>query len=118
MILRDLVNVLDVALFRPVRTGPGGDLGAPTTLAADLCAIYEPTSDVFKDVDGEETFLTGKFWIDPVDNDGVALDVREDDFLQYTDFKGALQTEQVIRRVSPWFVGAELDHILLEIGRR
>lgn len=118
MIERDLVNVFDVALFRPVRSGPGGDLGTPTTIAEDLCAIYEPSSDVFKDVDGLETFLVGKFWIDPVDNDGVAIDIREDDFLSYTDFKGSLQTEQTIRRVSPWYCGAELDHLLLEIGRR
>jgi len=34
----------------------------------------------------------------------------------YTDFRGVLKKRQLIRRVSPFYVGSELDHLLLEIG--
>ncbi len=116
MIERDLANVTDLALLRPVRTGPGMDSGTPTSIATGLTAIYEPTQSLLKGADGREILLTGKFFIDPVDNDGVDIEVRVHDWLEFTDFKGDLQKRQVIRRVSPWYCGAELDHILLEVG--
>lgn len=116
MIERELANVFDLALLRPVRTGPGLDVVSEIPLASDLCAIYEPTQVLFRDADGNELFLTAKFWIDPCDNDGNAIEVRANDWLQYTDFRGVVQKKQQIRRVSPWFLGIELDHIVLEIG--
>ncbi len=117
MIERELANVFDLKLLRPVRTGPGMDpVGTPVTVAENLCAIYEPTQVLFKELDGRELFLTARFWIDPCDNDGDQIDVRAHDLLQYTDFRGVLQKRQVIRRVSPFFIGVDLDHIQLDIG--
>lgn len=116
MIIRDLANVFDLELLRPVRTGAAMDPATPISLADSLTAIYEPTEETLRDQDGREVRVTAKFWIDPVDNGGTAIDVKAEDWLQYTDFKGALKKEQRIVRVSPWFCGVELDHILLEIG--
>ena len=117
MIERDLANVFDLALFRPQRQGPSMDeSGTPVTLASGLCAIYEPTQVLFKDVDGRELLIRATFFIDPCDNDGNMIDVRAHDHLQYTDFRGVLQKRQLILQVSPWYCGAELDHIELGIG--
>lgn len=117
MIERELANVFDLKLVRPLRTGPGMDtVGSPVTLAEDLTAIYEARQVLFKEPDGRELFLTGRFWIDPCDNDGNQIDVRAHDQLQYTDFRGVVQKRQVIRTVSPFFLGVELDHIQLDIG--
>lgn len=117
MIVRALANVFDLKLLRPVRTGPSMDESAtPTVLAEDLCAIYEPSHELIQDADGRAIVITARFAIDPVDNAGVALTVRQHDHLQFTDYRGELQRRQMIRRVSPWYCGAELDHLLLEIG--
>lgn len=116
-IIRDLANVFDLDLLRPIRTGAGLDpVGVPTTLADDLTAIYEPTEAVIRDVDGREIRITGRFWIDPFDNGGADIDVKANDWLTFTDWKGDAKKEQLIVRVSPWFCGTELDHLLLEIG--
>ncbi len=88
----------------------------PVTLASGLCAIYEPAQTLFKDVGGRELLIRATFWIDPVDNDGDAIDVRAHDHLQYTDFRGVLQKRQLVVVVSPWYCGAELDHLELGIG--
>ena len=117
-IIRELANVFDVALLRPVRTGAAMDPGVPITLADSLTAIYEPTEGLLRDADGREIRIVAKFWIDPVDNLGAAIDVKADDWLQYTDFKGDLKKEQRIVQVSPWFCGVILDHLLLEVGGR
>ena len=117
-IIRELANVFDLALFRPVRTGPAMDPAAPTPIADTLTAIYEPTEGLLRNPDGREIRITARFWIDPVDNLGAAIDVKADDWLQFTDYKGALKKEQRIVNVSPWYCGVDLDHILLEVGGR
>ena len=117
MISRDLANVFDLSLQRPRRTGPSMDVtGTPAVLADGLCAIYEPTDELIKGEDGRDLQLRAKFWIDPMDNDGDDITVRAHDWLQWTDYRGKLQKQQLILRVSPWYCGAELDHLLLEIG--
>lgn len=116
-IIQELANVFDLDLLRPARTGAGLDpVGAPVTLADDLTAIYEPTEALIRDVDGRQIRITGRFWIDPFDNGGADIDVKANDWLQFTDFKGAVKKEQQIRRVSPWYCGVELDHLLLEVS--
>ncbi len=117
MIERDLVNLTDLALFRPVRTGAGMDpTSTPTTIATGLPAIYEPAQELFTELDGRQLFVRSKFWIDPTDSAGDVIDVRANDWAQWTDFRGVLQKEQRILRVSPWFCGAVLDHLLLELA--
>ncbi len=117
MIERDLVNLFDLALLRPVRTGASMDEGGgQATLATGLCAIYEPSNQLFKDTDGRELTIRARFYIDPVDNSGDPIDVRAHDWLQFTDFRAKLQKRQLILRVSPWYCGAEIDHLLLEVG--
>lgn len=117
-IIRELANVFDLALFRPVRTGAAMDPAAPIPLADTLTAIYEPTEGLLRDTDGREIRITARFWIDPVDNLGADLDLRADDWLQFTDYKGELKKEQRIVQVSPWYCGVILDHLLLEVGGR
>lgn len=116
MIERELANVSDLTLLRPVRTGPGHDITGESTIASDLYAIVQHVHVYFKDVNGRENYITSKIYIDPVDNDGEALDIRAGDWAQYTDWRGVLQKKQVILRASPWFACDEVDHVLLEIG--
>ena len=119
MIERDLANVFDLELSRPDRTGPSQDpVGDPATLASGLCAVYEPFQAWLQEPNGRQVRLSAKIWIDPIDNDGDAITVAAGDWAQWTDFRGVLVREQVIVTVSPWFVGTELDHIQLDIGRR
>jgi len=79
-------------------------------------AHAEPSTHVIRDPDGREHQITAAFRLDPTDCEGEVLDVMEGDHLQYTDFRGVLKKRQLIRRVSPFYVGSELDHLLLEIG--
>lgn len=119
MIDRDLANLFDLALSRPDRTGPSRDpVGDPSTLADGLCAIYEPFTAWLQETDGRQVRVSARIYVDPVDNDGVALDLIAGDWAQWTDYRGVLLKEQVIVTVSPWFIGTELDHIQLDIGRR
>ncbi len=115
-IIPELINVRDLALFRPVRQGYGMDSSAAaSTLADKLSAIYEPVQVLARAESSRDLLITAKFYIDGFDNDGEGLDIRADDWLQFTDFRGVLQKRQLIARVSPWFCGALLDHVLLEV---
>ena len=116
MIERELANVFDLTITRPRRLGPGGDITATDSVAANLCAIYEQTNELIRDVDGSEITVRGRFYVDPCDNDGVTLDIRTRDHLQWSDYRGTLVKTQQVRRVTAWFIGAEVDHILLEVG--
>lgn len=117
MIERELANVSDLTLLRPLRTGPGHDpVGSASTIAADLYAIVQHRQNYFKGLDGREQTVTTQVYIDPVDNDGEAIDVRAGDWAQWTDWRGVLQKEQLILRASPWYACDEVDHVLLEIG--
>ena len=89
---------------------------ASVTLASGLSAVYEPTQNLVRDDDGRQITLRARFYIDGIDADGAVLDIRAHDWLQFTDFRGVLQKKQVIVRASPWFCGAVLDHVLLEIS--
>lgn len=117
MIERDLANVFDLELFRPVRLGAAMDPGTPVSLADSLTAIYEPAQGILQGVDGRELRLVARFFIDPVDNTGTPIDPQADDWLQYTDFFGDLVKQQRIIRVSPWWICGDLDYLELEIGR-
>lgn len=116
-ICSEQVNLNGLDIYRPVRQGAGGDeSSAPVPVALGLDAIYEAVSDSFKNAQGREIFITGRFWINPTDSSGDVIDVRADDHLQYRDFRGKLVKRQRIVRASPMFCGPELDHIMLEIG--
>ena len=113
----DLANVFDLALFRPIRQAYGMDSSAPATTIADkLSAIYEPVQVLARGESERDLLIVAKFRIDGTDNNGEPLDVRADDWLQFTDFRGVLQKRQLIRRVSPWYCGPLLDHVLLEVS--
>lgn len=113
----DLVNIFDLALFRPVRQGYGMDPSAPAlTIADKLSAIFEPVQVLARGESERDLLIRAKFFIDGTDNDGEVIDIRADDWLQFTDFRGVLQKKQLIRRVSPWYCGPLLDHVLLEVS--
>ncbi len=116
MIERELANVSDLTLLRPVRTGPGHDITSETTIASDLYAIVQHVHVYFKDIDGRENYIQTKVYIDPVDNDGEALDIRSGDWAQYTDWRGVLQKKRVIPRASARYACAEADHALHRTG--
>lgn len=113
----DCINVTDLAIYRPVRQGPGHDQSAPPVeIIADLCAIYEPSQRLFKDSAGRELTINAILRIDGTDGDGEPLDVRAGDHAQWTDFRGKLLKRQLILRVDPWYLGPELNHVELRIG--
>lgn len=119
MIERDLVNVCDLAITRPKRSGPAGDslVANDFSVATDLCAIVEAEHAVIQDLDNRQQLVVASIWIDGVDANGDFLKVREGDLVQYTDWKGDLVKKQQVLRVSPGYCGTELDHVELSVGR-
>ena len=116
MIDSAFVNVTDLAIRRPTRTGPGGDpAGAPTPVHTGLSAIYEPADRLFRDPDGRERQITARFFVDPTVA-GSPIDVQPGDFLQWTDFAGTLVEDREIVLVNVWVNGCPEDHVELAIG--
>lgn len=114
MIERELANVFDLTITRPTRLGPGGDQTSIATVADGLCAIHEQVNVLSRSVDGHDITISDSFVVDPVDNNGDALEVQARDRVQWTDYKGSRVKQQQVFRVSAWYVGAEIDHLLIE----
>lgn len=117
MIERELVNVTDVALYRPQRTGAGGGSLAADDVAlySGLLGIHEPADRLQENVTNRDHVRTETLWIDPVDSDGAAIDVHVDDLVDWTDRLGRTVTRRRIRSVFPWWCGAEIDHLEMEV---
>lgn len=117
MIERELVNVTDVVIYRPARTGAGlGSVrGDDTTLYAGLLGIHEPADSSVQSPTAQDHARSETLWIDPVDEEGNPIDVFVDDLVDWTDRAGRTVVRKRIRRVQDWWCGAEIDHLELEI---
>ena len=115
MISEALVNVTTLRVFRPDRSGPGGDVAGDVEISTDGKAIHAPVNEVIQGPDQTEIVIRGRFWINPSFS-GAAVDVRENDFVDYLDRFGVRAERQKIRRVRPWLPGTELDHLVVEVG--
>ena len=106
---------LKVELPRPDRTGPGQDIvGDPDILETGVDAIFNGSQRVETDVDGSQFVVQATFWIDDCNAGGVARDVKKNDWVQWIDYRGRLQRAQRIKRVTPVYVGTQVDHLKLE----
>lgn len=106
------LNVTDVTIKRPTRTGPAGDqVGTPSTEYSGLSGYYEPASAIVRTNRGAEVQLSGLLMLDPLDADCEPIDVQVGDFVSYTDRSGRVTTDREILRIEPYYKGAEVDHL-------
>lgn len=112
------VNVNDLTISRPTRSGPGGDVGVETVIASNIQAIFMQTNRELIVPGNREVVLTGSFFIDPIVNRrGEIVPVLVGDFVAYSDLQGQLVEEQEVLAVSPSMdCENKLDCIHLAIG--
>ncbi len=106
---------VEVDLIRPTRGGPGDDVTAETTLVSGQPAIFTPNEKVITSVDGTQLSIVALFWIDACDADGQPVDVKKNDWIQYTNYRDRLQRRERIHDVFPVWVGTNLDHLRLRV---
>ena len=113
MIEPDSINVTDLEITRPDRTGPGGDqAGTPTIVATALSAYYEVIASQVKKVDGSVVQATGLLMVDPpVDSAGAYVVISPGDLAAFTIHGSQSLKPREIIKVEPWYVGGEIDHL-------
>ena len=114
------VNVSDLRITRPDRSGPGGDVvGTPAVLGSDLDACLDPEERIFRRRDGREVASFGRFYIDPVYDDvGELVPIVPGDLVEYTDAFGQAVDPQEIVSVAPTMdCDGDLDIVSFRIGR-
>ncbi len=114
----ELVNT-EVAIYRPVRSGPGGDeVGASTLVAKGLPGYIEERHDARRQdvpVISSEDAIKIKIWIEGVDNSGNVLDVRRRDQVEWLDHLGnVIDPRWEIEQFRPWMKPGGIDHMVLE----
>lgn len=118
MIEQRLVNVTDLAIYRPNRTGPAGDTSpaGDVLIASGLRCIHQRTHRVRKAKNGTDVVVEALYFLDPFKPDGTPLDVRERDLLQHTDHgSGRLLQKRAVLAVSFEDLGdLGIDHVELE----
>lgn len=118
---RDAVNVSDLKITRPTRTGPGGDsVGADADLGVDLEAAYSDEEKNFRRSDGREVVTSGLFVIDPIlDDRGEIVPVLVGDLATWTDHQGVAKVDQEIVRVKAITdCTSRLDVISFSVGQQ
>ena len=119
MIEQEFVNVTDLVIKRPVRTGPGGDTNpaADVTIASGLRCIHQRTHRVRKSREGVDVVVEALIFLDPVLPNGSPLpEVCERDYLICTlPGTGRLSAPFTVLAVAYESLGAEIDHIELEV---
>ncbi len=113
-----------LSIFRPSRTGPGGDIvGVPATIALSIPAYIEERRDGRRQdvpVVSSEDALKIKIWIEGYDNAGDIIEVKRRDLVEWTDMFGNLidprwEIETYRPWAGPWTNGAPtVDHGVME----
>ena len=106
---------IEIDLLRATRGGPGNDVTLETALVTGQPAIFTTDEKVLTSLDSKELSITGVFWIDPCDSDGDPIDVKKNDWVQYTNYRDRRQREERIHDVFPVYVGTQLDHLRLVV---
>lgn len=106
---------VEIDLVRPTRGGPGDDVTAETVLVSGQAAIFTTDEKVLTSLDGTQLTIVAVFWIDPCDDDGDPIDVKKNDWVQYTNYRDKLQRRERIHDVFPIYVGTNLDHLRLRV---
>lgn len=114
------VNVGDLRITRPDRSGPGGDIvGTPAELGSELDACLDPEDRLFRDAKGREVVSLGRFFIDPIRSAaGVVVPILPGDLVEYTDLFGQTVDPQEIISVAPTMdCDGALDIVSFRTGR-
>lgn len=113
------VNVADLRISRPDRSGPGGDIvGTPAVLGENLEALVVDDEREFRRVDGREVVTTARIYLDPLQDDaGDPIEVRAGDLAEWTNLLGVTLDAQEIVKVAPTSdCEGELDVLELRVG--
>lgn len=114
------VNVSDVRITRPDRSGPGGDIvGTPAVLGEDLEACHVAEDRVLRTGSGPEIIILGRFWMDPVTDElGDVVPIKPGDLVAWTDLQGVENDPQEIISVEPTQdCDGDFDVLTFTIGR-
>ncbi len=121
MIDRCMLNVTDLQIIRRTDTGIGGD-GSDAVTASGLSAHHAPGDRLVRDAQGRDVVVSDTIYFDGVDSNGVAIDVRAHDFVQWGDWQGTQTKQLEIMLVEPHHEPgkgagiAGLSHVVLSIG--
>lgn len=114
------VNVRDLKITQPDRSGPGGDqVGEPTTIGEELTACYTEENRLLRRPRGRDVVALGRFFLDPIlDEDGEIVEIEPGFLAQWTNAFGSLVEPQEIVDVEPIMdcTGA-LDIVRFSVGR-
>ena len=114
------VNVIDLEITRPDRSGPGGDqAGAAAILGTGLEALRVEEDKLFRRPNGREVVSFGRFFLDPIlDELGDPIEIRPGDLAKWSNAFGTVGEPQEIIAVEPTNdCEGELDVVTFRVGR-
>ncbi len=116
----EAVNVSDLQISRPNRSGPGGDeVGSPAEIGVALDACYSEQNRTIRDADGREVVVSGEFFIDPItDGRGAIVPVLVGDLAAWTDHQGvAVDPQEIVAVKGLTDCASRLDIVQFQVGR-
>jgi hypothetical protein len=116
----EAVNVSDLRISRPDRSGPGGDeVGSGTEIGAALDACYSEQNRTIRDADGREVIVSGEFFINPItDGRGAVVPVLVGDLAEWTDHQGvAVDAQEIVAVRGLTDCTSRLDIVQFQVGR-
>ncbi len=114
------INVTDLVITRPDRSGPGGDqVGSPTVVASGISACRSEEDRHLRRPRGRDVVSLGRFFFDPVyDLNGDPVEFRPGDLAQWTNGFGVAVQPQEIVSVEPIFdCDGVLDIVSFRVGQ-
>jgi len=114
------VNVRDLAITRPARSGPGGDeVGTGTVLGSGLQALRVDEDKLMRGPRGRELVSFARFFLDPwAGDDGEIVEIRPGDLAAYSNAFGSAVDAQEIIAVEPTNdCDGSLDVLTFRVGR-
>lgn len=114
------VNVTDLEITRPDRSGPGGDqAAAPAVIGTALAACRVEEDKLFRRPNGREAVSFGRFFLDPIlDGAGDPVEILPGDLAKWTNAFGTLGEPQEIISVEPTNdCAGDLDVVTFRVGR-
>lgn len=115
------VNVMDLEILRPDRSGPGGDeVGPGTVLGSELQACRVAEDKLMRDSRGRELVSFARFFLDPwAGEDGEVVEIRPGDLASWSNVFGSAVDPQEIISVEPTMdCDGRLDIITFRVGRQ
>lgn len=114
------VNVMDLEITRPDRSGPGGaEVGSGTVLGTRLQALRVDEDKILRSPRGREIVSFGRFFLDPwAGDDGEIVEIRPGDLAAWSNAFGSAVEPQEIIAVEPTNdCEGSLDVLTFRVGR-